>query len=180
VTIVYLGLGANLGDRKENMRSALIALSRKARITAVSSLYETDPVGPAQEMYYNAAAAIDTDIAPATLLAINWMIERDLGREPLRQRNTPRPIDIDILLYGALRLSSSRLTVPHPRLPERAFVLVPLAEIAGEVRHPTLGRTISELARDIGSEGVHLVEGAGWDGILAREGRGAQRRQSPR
>lgn len=165
MTAVYLGLGANEGDRTENMRAALAALARKARIIAVSSLYETDPVGPPQEMYYNAAAAIDTDLAPAELLAVLWSIERDLGREPLRERNAPRPIDIDILLYGALKLNSSRLAIPHARLAERAFVLVPLAEIAGEMRHPTLGRTISELANDIGSAGVREIEPRGWDGV---------------
>jgi 2-amino-4-hydroxy-6-hydroxymethyldihydropteridine diphosphokinase len=168
MTTVYLGLGSNMGGRRENMRAALAALSRKARITAVSSLYETEPVGPPQEIYYNAAAAIDTDRAPADLLGILWLIERDLGREPMRERDAPRPIDLDILIYGALKLNSSRLTIPHPRLAERAFVLVPLAEIAGDVRHPTLGDTIAELAREIGSDGVRLIEKSGWDGVASQ------------
>jgi 2-amino-4-hydroxy-6-hydroxymethyldihydropteridine diphosphokinase len=167
VTIVYLGLGSNMGDREANMRAALTALSRKVRITAVSSLYETEPVGPPQEMYYNAAAAIDTDMAPAELLAILWNIERDLGREPMRQRNAPRPIDLDILLYGALKLNSSRLMLPHPRLAERAFVLRPLTEIAGDVRHPTLEQTIGELAAEVESEGVRAISPQGWDGVAS-------------
>lgn len=172
MTTVYLGLGSNIGDREANMREALAALSRKVRITAVSSLYETEPIGPPQEMYYNAVIELDTDMAPAALLADLWSIERDLGRQPARERNAPRPIDIDILLYGALTLTSSRLMIPHPGLAERAFVLVPLAEIAGDVRHPTLGGTIAELARDIGSGGVRRIAEVGWDGVVGREGRG--------
>lgn len=175
MTIVYLGLGANLGDREASMRAALAALSRKARITAVSSLFETEPVGPAQPMYLNAVAAIDTDRAPAELLGILWSLERDLGRELMRERDAPRSIDIDILLYGSLRLNSARLTVPHPRLTERAFVLVPLAEIASDLRHPTLGRTIAELAQEIGSDGVRLIAKSGWDGVAGRERRRRQR-----
>jgi len=167
VTTVYLGLGANLGDREANMRAALTALSRKARIMAVSSLYETEPVGRPQPMFLNAAAAIETDMAPAELLGILWSIERDLGREPMRERDAPRPIDLDILLYGALRLNSLRLTIPHARLAERAFVLIPLAEIASDARHPTLGKTIGELAKEISSEGVTRVEERGWDGVAS-------------
>lgn len=162
MTTVYLGLGANLGDRKANMRAALTAMSRAVRVTAVSSLYETEPLGPPQPMYYNAVAEIETELAPAALLAILWTIERNLGREPMSERNSPRQIDLDILLYGALRLDSSRLTIPHPRLAERAFVLVPLAEIAGGVTHPMLHKTITELAREIGSDGVTLIEKSGW------------------
>jgi len=167
VTTVYLGLGANLGDREANMRAALTALSRKVRITAVSSLYETEPVGQPQPMFLNAAAAIETDMAPAELLGILWSIERDLGRERMRERDAPRTIDLDILLYGALRLNSSRLTIPHTRLAERAFVLIPLAEIAGDARHPTLGQTIGELAREIGADGVRRIADKGWDGVAS-------------
>lgn len=167
MTTVYLGLGANMGDREANLRAALSAIAKKSRVVAVSSLYETEPVGPPQSMYYNAVAAVDTDMAPAELLGMVWSIERELGREPMRERDAPRPIDIDILLYGALKLNSSRLTIPHPRLAERAFVLVPLAEIAGDVRHPTLGSTIGELAVQIGSEGVRRVAEMGWDGVAS-------------
>lgn len=163
MTTVYLSLGANLGDRKANMRAALTAMSRAVRVSAVSSLYETEPLGPPQPMYYNAAAAIETELSPAALLAVLWTIERGLEREPMRERDAPRPIDLDILLYGALKLDSSRLTLPHPRLAERAFVLVPLAEFAGGVTHPTLHKTITELAREIGSDGVTLVEKRGWE-----------------
>ena len=162
MTTVYLGLGANLGDRKANLRASLAAISKAVPVTNVSSLYETEPVGPTQPNYYNAVAAIETQLAPAALLAVLWTIERQLGREPSRERNTPRPIDLDILLFGALRLNSSRLTIPHPHMAERAFVLTPLAEIAGGVTHPTLGRTITELARETGSEGVTLIEKRGW------------------
>ena len=162
MTTVYLGLGANVGDRKANMRAALDALSHGVRILSVSSLYETEAIGPPQRSYYNAVAAIEPGVAPAALLAMLWTIERKLGREPMRERDAPRPIDLDILLYGALKLESSRLTIPHPRLAERAFVLVPLAEIAGGVTHPTLHKTITELAREAGSDGVALIEKSGW------------------
>jgi len=172
VTTVYLGLGANLGERTDNMRAALVAMSRKVRVTAVSSLYETDPVGPPQPMYYNAAAAIETELEPLELLAFLKSIERELGREPGSERNTPRPIDIDILLYGELVLDDEQLSIPHPRLEERSFVLVPLAEIAGDLRHPKFDRTIAELVRDIGSVGVRRVADVGWDGTVGREGRG--------
>jgi 2-amino-4-hydroxy-6-hydroxymethyldihydropteridine diphosphokinase len=163
VTAAYIGLGSNLGDRKANLRAALEALAKKVRVSAVSSLYETEPVGPPQPMYYNAVAAIEPDVAPAALLGTLWEIERSLGRDPKHERNAPREIDLDILMFGALKLNSARLTLPHPRMAERAFVLVPLAEIAPDVIHPVERRFIRDLAREVGSGGVTRVEKRGWE-----------------
>jgi 2-amino-4-hydroxy-6-hydroxymethyldihydropteridine diphosphokinase len=173
VTAVYLGLGANLGNREANLRMALSAMTRMVRVEAVSALYETDPVGgPTQPPFYNAACAIDAGLDPLPLLRFLRSIEEEVGRRPGGERMGPRPIDIDMLLHGDLTLDDPHLTLPHPRLHERAFVLVPLAEIAAGVRHPVLGRTIAELAANAGSTGTRRVAEAGWDGVAAREQRG--------
>jgi 2-amino-4-hydroxy-6-hydroxymethyldihydropteridine diphosphokinase len=173
VTAVYLGLGANLGNREANLRVALSAMTRMVRVTAVSALYETEPVGgPPQPPFNNAACAIDAGLDPVPLLRFLRSIEGEVGRRPGGERMGPRPIDIDILLYGDVTLDDPQLTLPHPRLHERAFVLVPLAEIAADVRHPLLARTVAELARDIGSKGVRRIAEIGWDGVAAREERG--------
>jgi 2-amino-4-hydroxy-6-hydroxymethyldihydropteridine diphosphokinase len=172
VTAVYLGLGANLGNRKANLRMALSAMTRMVRVEAVSALYETDPVGgPPQPPFFNAACAIEAGLDPVPLLRFLRNIEEEVGRRPGGERLGPRPIDIDILLYGDVTLDDPQLTLPHPRLHERAFVLVPLAEIAADVRHPLLARTIGELAAEAGSAGVRLVAEAGWDGVAGREKR---------
>jgi 2-amino-4-hydroxy-6-hydroxymethyldihydropteridine diphosphokinase len=172
VTAVYLGLGANLGNREANLRMALSAMTRMARVEAVSALYETDPVGgPPQPPFYNAACAIDAGLDPLPLLRFLRSIEEEVGRRPSGERMGPRPIDIDILLYGDVTLDDPQLTLPHPRLHERAFVLVPLAEIATDVRHPVLGRRIADLAAEAGSTGVRRVAERGWDSIATREER---------
>ena len=173
MTAVYLGLGANLGNREANLRMALSAMTRMVRVEAVSALYETDPVGgPAQPQFYNAACAIDAGLDPLPLLRFLRSIEKEVGRRPGGERMGPRPIDIDILFYGDVTLDDPQLTLPHPRLHERAFVLAPLAEIAADLRHPLLARTIGELASDLGSKGVQLIAEAGWDGVAGWEKRG--------
>jgi 2-amino-4-hydroxy-6-hydroxymethyldihydropteridine diphosphokinase len=173
VTAVYLGLGANLGNREANLRMALSAMTRMVRVEAVSALYETDPVGgPQQPLFYNAACAIDAGLDPLPLLRFLRSIEEEVGRRPGGERLGPRPIDIDILLYGDVTLDDPQLTLPHPRLHERTFVLVPLAEIASRVRHPMLGRTIAELAAKTGSTGIRRVAEKGWDSVATREERG--------
>ena len=163
---VYLGLGSNLGNREENLRAALRGLWRMGRVEAVSSLYESEPVGgPAQPAYLNAACRLETGLEPRALLRFLQGLEHELGRRLGGERWGPRPIDIDILLYGDRVLDEEGLVIPHPRLAERPFVLVPLAEIAADVRHQVEGKTVAELLTAAGTEGVRRIADGGWDGM---------------
>jgi 2-amino-4-hydroxy-6-hydroxymethyldihydropteridine diphosphokinase len=147
---VYLGLGSNLGDRKQNLSQALGLLSTHVMIEKASSVYETEPVGyKDQPLFLNAVCRISTELNPKQLLRLAKKIEAKLGRKP-GFPNAPRPIDIDILLYGDEVFSSKELTVPHLRLAERAFVLVPLSEIAPNLIHPGSRKTVRELLTDLG------------------------------
>ncbi len=152
---VYLGLGSNLGNRKQKLAQALEMLSQQAEIEQVSSVYETEPVGfIEQPLFLNAVCRISTSLSPTKLLAFAKKIESTLGRVP-SFANAPRPIDIDILFYGNRTIRSNALAVPHPRLIQRAFVLVPLAEIAPDLIHPESKKTIKELLDSLGNdEGV--------------------------
>lgn len=161
----WLGIGSNLGDKTGNLRAAPAALARHGTIAAVSPLYATEPVGPVeQDWFLNACAHLETGLDAAALLAVIERIESDLGRER-GIPNGPRTIDIDLLLYDDLIVESAELTVPHPRMHLRRFVLEPLAAIAPGLLHPRLGKTIADLLREQpASPAVRLVRGAGWQG----------------
>ncbi len=152
---VYLALGSNLGDRVGNLRSAVGHLSQKLTVKQVSSVYETEPVYfKEQPLYLNAALSAMTKLDPFQLLRFVKSVETGLGRQP-GFRNAPRTIDIDILFYGDRIIESPGLTVPHPGIAERAFVLAPLAEIAPRMVHPVLRKRVSELLAAVeGLEGV--------------------------
>src|SRR2546425_9325206 len=126
---VYIALGSNTGNREANLRMALRGMTRMSRVKAVSALYESDPVGPEQPPYYNAVCRVETGLEPASLLRFLKGLEHEIGRRPGGSRWGPRPIDLDILLYEERVLEAEDLVIPHERLAERAFVLVPLAEI---------------------------------------------------
>ena len=162
MAVVYLGLGANLGDRLANLQIAVRSLARAGTIRKVSSLYETAPVGPEQPMFYNAVCEIETELGPRELLAITQEIQREMGRPDDDERWGPRLIDIDILLFGREVVEEDGLVIPHPEMLKRAFVLVPLSEIAPEVRHPN-GDTIAGLSQAVGDEGVTKISGRGWE-----------------
>ncbi len=145
---VFIGLGSNIGDRFGKLQQALdeIAGLQSTGVKNVSSVYETSPVGdPDQPDFLNAVAELSTGLGPAELFASLKSVERLVGRTPSR-RWGPREIDIDILLYGDRIVDSEGLTIPHPRMTLRRFVLVPLTEISPETIHPVLGDTVAVIA----------------------------------
>jgi 2-amino-4-hydroxy-6-hydroxymethyldihydropteridine diphosphokinase len=151
----YVGLGSNLGDRAAYLLLGLSALSRlpKTHLLRLSPVYETEPVGPPQPPYLNMVAELETELSPTGLLAEMLRIEKALGRER-RERWGPRTLDLDLLLYGDLVLEEAGLSVPHPRLHERAFVLVPLLDLLPEGRHPLLGQSFAELLASLDASSV--------------------------
>jgi 2-amino-4-hydroxy-6-hydroxymethyldihydropteridine diphosphokinase len=147
---VYLGIGSNLGRREKNVATALTALetTRGVAVVNTSSLFETEPMGgPAgQGKFINAAAKLETELSPYRVLALCGTIERALGRRRDEEVHWgPRVIDLDMLLYDDEIIADGALVVPHPLMHERRFVLEPLAEIAPEVMHPAMNRTIRSL-----------------------------------
>jgi 2-amino-4-hydroxy-6-hydroxymethyldihydropteridine diphosphokinase len=162
---VYLALGSNVGDRRLNLREALARLACLGTVSTVAGLYETAPVGVTdQPAFYNSACGFVTDLSLRQLLIEAKRIEWELGRRASRVWG-PRPIDIDIVLAAGETNDEPDLVVPHPRLPERAFVLAPLSEIAGKALHPILNRTVAELLAALSPEeraGVQRINGSGW------------------
>jgi 2-amino-4-hydroxy-6-hydroxymethyldihydropteridine diphosphokinase len=160
---VYLSLGSNVGERESNLHSAIERLRRLGEVVATSALYETEPQEfTAQPWFLNCALALETDLMPKQLLARTQQIEQELGRRRIArarapdstaQNKGPRPIDIDILLFGRTVMETADLVIPHPAMHERRFVLEPLAEIAPEVRHPVFKRTVREMRDAVPKEG---------------------------
>lgn len=164
---VYLGLGSNLGDRVAQLRAALDALRAEGiEIEAVSAVYDTPPWGVTdQPRFANIVAVARTRTEPFALLGLAKVIEAAAGRDPGTERWSARPLDIDILLIEGEVVDSEPLNVPHVRMHERGFVLVPLAEVAPAARHPLFGLTARELRDElpeIEREGMEILEPAGW------------------
>jgi len=162
---VYLSLGSNLGERQENLGKAIQLLSHRLRVGLVSSIYETEPVGNTKQPHFlNLACQVFTRLAAKDLLTLTKGFESMMGRAR-NTSNAPRPIDIDILFYGNQVIATEELTIPHPRLTERAFVLVPLAEIAPDLVHPINHKAVKELLNGLTStQGVVKWEKAAKEG----------------
>lgn len=166
-----IGLGSNLGDRLSLLRQAVAAMLQwpGTSLDAISSLYETDPVGGPQGQgpFLNVVVKLQTHQTPEQLYTLMQACEAQLGRppQPVRPYWGPRVIDLDLLLHGAHVWASERLTVPHPRLHERAFVLIPLCEVAADAVHPLQGTTIRQMLQGLAAQdmaGVRRIEGPSW------------------
>jgi 2-amino-4-hydroxy-6-hydroxymethyldihydropteridine diphosphokinase len=156
----YLGLGSNLGDRQANLDRALAFLGQRLRVEKVSSIYDSEPVGNIEQpRFLNLVCQVNTNLSPTSLLALAKAIENKLGRWG-GSSDAPRTMDIDILLYGNQVIKTPELVIPHPRMDKRAFVLVPLTEIAPKVVHPVSGKTAKEMLKAVKEvQGVFKWEG---------------------
>jgi 2-amino-4-hydroxy-6-hydroxymethyldihydropteridine diphosphokinase len=154
---VYLAIGSNVGDREANIARALELLGKALPGVRVSSLYQTRPLYVTEQPpFLNAAAEVRTRMSPEELLDILQGVEAALGRDRSREiRMGPRTMDLDILLFGERVLETEQLSIPHPRLCERAFALVPLLELAPALRHPATGRPLREALEALGDQGVY-------------------------
>jgi 2-amino-4-hydroxy-6-hydroxymethyldihydropteridine diphosphokinase len=143
--LAYLSLGSNIGDRATHLHDAIERLESLGHVIAVSSFYETEPVEFTEQAWFlNCAVALETTKMPRQLMSALLGIEHKMGRQRVTKKG-PRIIDIDILLFGGAVMNTANLTIPHPAMQDRRFALEPLAEIAPEVRHPVLNKTIHEL-----------------------------------
>ncbi len=150
---IYLALGSNLGDRQNNLDTAIELLRRQIDIEAISSVYETEAAYVTEQpSFFNLVLRAKTELSPADLLTFLKSIEEEMGREKTI-RFGPRLVDVDILLFADKRLDTPNLTIPHPRMTERAFVLVPLAEIAPTLEIPGTGKSVSALLHALGTAG---------------------------
>lgn len=157
--ITYIALGSNLGDRSENLARARELLAEQVRIVKSSSIYETEPWGVAdQPLFLNQVIEGETDLIALGLLRFLKQIEQEMGRTETI-RFGPRLIDLDVLLYGELQMQSPELTIPHPRMMQRAFVLVPLVEIAPRLQIPGTGITVKEALAGMELTSVRRLEG---------------------
>jgi len=157
--LAYLSLGSNMGDRAGNLRRAIASLGDVSEIVRVSSFYETEPVEIVnQDLFINCVAALRTGLSAEQLLAGLLTIERKMGRIRTGSKG-PRLIDLDILLFGDKIRKGESLTIPHPAMHARRFVLEPMAEIAPELKHPILGRSMAELLADLpaGTQAVNKI-----------------------
>ena|SRR5579872_4166705 len=148
--VVYLSLGSNLGDRSAHLQAAIEGLASTGKILAVSSIYETEPVGAAarQPKFLNCALALETELMPRQLLSATQALEHAQGRRRIKS-GAPRTIDIDIVFFGSSLVCTADLVIPHPLMHARRFVLEPLAEIAPEARNPALRKTVRELRDEL-------------------------------
>lgn len=150
MALIYLSLGSNIGDRAANLRRAISMMAPEIVVETLSPVYETEPMYViTQPKFFNMACRASTGLSPLELLHKTKAIEKELETKP-HIHNQPRVIDIDILFYDDAAIATTELTIPHPRIAERAFVLVPLADIAPEFAHPNLGATIIELKNRLG------------------------------
>jgi 2-amino-4-hydroxy-6-hydroxymethyldihydropteridine diphosphokinase len=147
--LAYLSLGSNVGDCAAQLRDAIARLGRTGKVIRVSSFYETEPVEFTQQPWFlNCAVALETSATPQELMKAILQIEEEMGRRRI-QKKGPREIDIDILLFGDDVIESAELTIPHPAMAQRRFVLEPLVEIAPELKHPVTRKTVTDLLREL-------------------------------
>jgi len=162
-----LSIGSNMGDRDSSIRKAVDFLSSLGTVESVSSLYETSPVGmaPGTDHFFNLVMGICSDFTPNEMLALVKEYEKKKGRDTVNSHMKPRIIDIDILFAGNLIMNTTKLTLPHPELGNRKFVLAPLSEILPDLVHPVSGKTVSELLNELRSdEVVRRIEFPGGEG----------------